>query len=109
METHNKMNPEMKKIIEQKINSSKVFLFMKGTPDDPQCGFSAQIVSILEELGITFKSFDVLSDENIRQGIKEYAHWPTIPQLYINGKFIGGCDIVRELAASGELMELIRK
>ncbi|MEK6939156.1 MAG: Grx4 family monothiol glutaredoxin [Nanoarchaeota archaeon] len=103
------MNPEMKKIIEQKINSSKVFLFMKGTPDDPQCGFSAQIVSILEELGITFKSFDVLSDENIRQGIKEYAHWPTIPQLYINGKFIGGCDIVRELAASGELMELIRK
>ena len=102
------MNPEMKKIIEQKINSSKVFLFMKGTPEDPQCGFSAQIVSILAELEIEFKSFDVLSDENIRQGIKEYANWPTIPQLYINGKFIGGCDIVRELAASGELVELIK-
>ncbi len=98
----------MKKIIEQKINSSKVFLFMKGTPDDPQCGFSAQIVSILAELEIEFKSFDILSDENIRQGIKEYANWPTIPQLYINGKFIGGCDIVRELAASGELVELVK-
>jgi len=102
------MNQEMKKIIEQKINSSKVFLFMKGTPDDPQCGFSAQIVSILAELEIEFKSFDILSDENIRQGIKEYANWPTIPQLYINGKFIGGCDIVRELAASGELVELVK-
>jgi len=98
----------MKKIIEEKINSCKVFLFMKGTPEDPQCGFSAQIVSIFEELGIEFKSFDVLSDENIRQGIKEYADWPTIPQLYINGKFIGGCDIVRELAASGELQGLVK-
>ena len=101
------MNPEMKKIIEEKINSSKVFVFMKGTPEDPQCGFSAQVVSILNDLGIEFTSFDVLSDENIRQAIKEYANWPTIPQLYINGKFIGGCDIVRELAASGELLELI--
>ena len=103
------MNPEMKQIIEQKINSAAVFLFMKGTPEDPQCGFSAQVVSILNELGIEFASFDVLSDENIRQAIKEYANWPTIPQLYINGKFIGGCDIVRELAASGELLELITK
>ena len=101
------MNPEMKKIIEEKINSAAVFLFMKGTPEDPQCGFSAQVVSILNDLGIEFDSFDVLSDENIRQGIKEYANWPTIPQLYIKGKFIGGCDIVRELAASGELQELI--
>ena len=101
------MNPEIKKIIEEKINSSKVFVFMKGTPEDPQCGFSAQVVSILNDLGIEFTSFDVLSDENIRQAIKEYANWPTIPQLYINGKFIGGCDIVRELAASGELLELI--
>ncbi len=109
METHNKMNQEMKKIIEEKINSTTVFLFMKGRPEDPQCGFSAQVVSILEDLGIEFKSFDVLSDENIRQGIKEYANWPTIPQLYINGKFIGGCDIVRELATSGELQELVVK
>ncbi len=82
---------------------------MKGAPEDPQCGFSAQVVSIFQELGIAFKSFDVLSDENIRRGIKEYANWPTIPQLYINRKFIGGCDIVRELAASGELQELIKK
>ena len=98
----------MKKIIEEKINSSKVFVFMKGTPEDPQCGFSAQVVSILNDLGIEFTSFDVLSDENIRQAIKEYANWPTIPQLYINGKFIGGCDIVRELAASGELQGLVK-
>ena len=97
----------MKKIIEEKINSATVFLFMKGTPEDPRCGFSAQVVSILQDLGIEFGSFDVLSDENIRQAIKEYANWPTIPQLYINGKFIGGCDIVRELAASGELLELV--
>ena len=103
------MNSEIKKIIEQKINSSTVFLFMKGTPEEPRCGFSAQVVSILNDLGIEFDSFDVLSDEQIRQAIKEYATWPTIPQLYINGKFIGGCDIVRELAASGELMELIVK
>ena len=80
---------------------------MKGTPEDPQCGFSAQVVSILNDLGIEFASFDVLSDENIRQAIKEYANWPTIPQLYINGKFIGGCDIVRELVASGELLEMV--
>jgi len=103
------VNSEIKKIIEQKINSSTVFLFMKGTPEEPRCGFSAQVVSILNDLGIEFDSFDVLSDEQIRQAIKEYANWPTIPQLYINGKFIGGCDIVRELAASGELMELIVK
>ena len=101
------MDPKIKKIIEEKINSSKVFLFIKGTPDQPRCGFSAQVVDTLQELGIKFNSFDVLSDENIRQGIKEYASWPTIPQIYINGKFIGGCDIVRELAASGELQELI--
>ena len=101
------MNPEIKQIIEERINSSKLFLFMKGTPEDPQCGFSAQVVSILNDLGIEFDSFDVLSDENIRQAIKEYANWPTIPQLYINGKFIGGCDIVRELVASGELLEMV--
>ncbi|HLD79756.1 MAG TPA: Grx4 family monothiol glutaredoxin [Candidatus Nanoarchaeia archaeon] len=103
------MNPEIKQIIEERINSSKLFLFMKGTPEDPQCGFSAQVVSILNDLGIEFASFDVLSDENIRQAIKEYANWPTIPQLYINGKFIGGCDIVRELVASGELQGLVAR
>jgi len=108
METHNKMNQEMKKIIEEKINSTTVFLFMKGRPEDPQCGFSAQVVSILEDLGIEFKSFDVLSDENIRQGIKEYANWPTIPQLYINGKFIGGCDILHELHERGELAPMLK-
>ena len=81
---------------------------MKGTPDQPQCGFSAQVVHTLYELKIKFASFDVLSDENMRQGIKEYANWPTIPQIYINGKFIGGCDIVMEMAASGELQKLVK-
>ena len=101
------MNQEMKKIIEEKINSSAVFLFMKGTPENPQCGFSAQVVQILDDLGIEFGSFDILSDESIRQGIKEYANWPTIPQLYINGKFVGGCDIIVELAGKGELQKLV--
>ena len=80
---------------------------MKGTPDNPQCGFSAQVVHILKEQNIPFKSFDIFENETIRQGIKEYANWPTIPQLYIGGKFIGGCDIVTELAESGELKKLV--
>ncbi len=103
------METEVKKRIEHLIKESKVFLFMKGTPNNPQCGFSAQIVSILNENKVVFKSFNVFDDETIRQGIKEYSNWPTIPQLYIDGKFIGGCDIVTELAASGELNKLSKK
>ena len=93
--------------IKDLIDSSKVFLFMKGTPEEPQCGFSMQVSNTLRKLNIEFKSFDVLSDESVRQGIKEYANWPTIPQLYINGKFIGGCDIVMQMVEQGELQKLV--
>jgi len=101
------MDDQIKHKIENFVQPHKVFLFMKGTPEAPQCGFSAQIVEILTELGIDFKSFNVLADDAIREGVKEYANWPTIPQLYINGKFIGGSDIVAEIAAKGELKGLV--
>lgn len=100
------MDSHLKQKIENLIKSHKVFLFMKGTPDEPQCGFSAQVAQILQDHTISFKSFNVFEDESLREGIKEYAHWPTIPQLYINGKFIGGCDIVTALAEKGELQKL---
>lgn len=100
------MDEQLKQKIENLIQSSKVFLFMKGTPEFPQCGFSARVVQILQELDIKFSSFNILSDESVRQGVKDYANWPTIPQLYINSKFIGGCDIITELAQSGELRKL---
>lgn len=80
---------------------------MKGTPDAPQCGFSMRVVGLLKSLCVDFGSFDILTDEDIRQGIKEYAQWPTLPQLYIGGKFIGGCDITEQLYASGELQKLL--
>ncbi|MBS3123537.1 Grx4 family monothiol glutaredoxin [Candidatus Woesearchaeota archaeon] len=101
------MDPVLKQRIEELINSSPVFLFMKGTPQMPQCGFSAQVIEILNEQNIKFKSFNVFEDESIRQGVKEYANWPTIPQIYVKGKFIGGCDILTDLAQSGELKKLI--
>ncbi len=85
------------------INSNKIFLFMKGSPEMPQCGFSNKVVEILQEKGVQFSHFDILSDEHMRQAVKEYANWPTYPQLWVNGKLIGGCDIVMQLAQSGEL------
>jgi monothiol glutaredoxin len=85
------------------VASGDVVLFMKGTPVFPQCGFSAAVVQILSELGVKFKAVDVLKDADIRQGIKEYSNWPTIPQLYVKGEFVGGCDIIREMHESGEL------
>ncbi|MCB1173002.1 MAG: Grx4 family monothiol glutaredoxin [Leptospiraceae bacterium] len=97
------MNEQLKNEIEAKIKSSRVFLFMKGIPARPMCGFSAGVVQALHQAGATYDSFDVLSDENVRQGIKEYANWPTIPQLYIDGEFIGGHDIVMQMLQSGEL------
>lgn len=103
------MNETLKKKIETLINSAPVFLFMKGTPDEPQCGFSAKVVEILQESDVTFSSFDIFSDEEMRQGVKEYSNWPTYPQLYIKGKLIGGCDIVVEMAQSGELKEVLGK
>ena len=94
---------EIKNRIQELLNKNPVMLFMKGSPDAPLCGFSARVSQILKFMQVSFHSFDVLSDENIRNGIKEYAQWPTIPQLYIKGEFIGGCDIVQEQFENGEL------
>ena len=93
--------------IENLITSSPIFLFMKGTPEIPQCGFSANVVGILNSFGTPFKSFDILTDEDIRQGMKEYSKWPTFPQLYVKGKFIGGNDIITELYEEGELKPIL--
>jgi len=94
--------------IKQDIADNTVVLFMKGTPVFPQCGFSAAVVQILTHLGVKFKGVDVLTDPEIRQGIKEFSSWPTIPQLYVKGEFVGGCDIVREMFESGELGEFLQ-
>ena len=95
--------------IRQQVTETPVVLFMKGTPVFPQCGFSAAVVQILSHMGIKFKGIDVLSDPSIRQGIKEFSSWPTIPQLYVKGEFIGGCDIVREMFETGELEQLFKE
>ena len=89
--------------IKQDVSANPVVLFMKGTPVFPQCGFSAAVVQILTHLGVKFKGIDVLTDPEIRQGIKEFSSWPTIPQLYVKGEFVGGCDIIREMFQEGEL------
>jgi monothiol glutaredoxin len=89
--------------IAKDVADNEVLLFMKGTPVFPQCGFSAAVVHILSELGVKFKAVDVLKDAEIRQGIKEFSNWPTIPQLYVKGEFVGGCDIVKEMFEQGEL------
>jgi len=93
--------------IDQLVKSNRIVLFMKGTPEFPQCGFSQQVAAILNHLDCEFVAINVLLDDEVRQGIKEYANWPTIPQLYINGAFTGGCDIVREMYESGELQPLV--
>jgi monothiol glutaredoxin len=90
--------------IKKEITENPVVLFMKGTPQFPMCGFSGQVVQILDYIGAPYKGVNVLDDPELRQGIKEYANWPTIPQLYIKGEFVGGCDIVREMFQSGELV-----
>ena len=92
--------------IRQQITDTPVVLFMKGTPVFPQCGFSAAVVQILSHLGVKFKGVDVLADPSVRQGVKEFSNWPTVPQLYVQGEFVGGCDIVREMAEAGELETL---
>jgi len=89
--------------IQKEVDDNDVVLFMKGTPLFPQCGFSAAVVDVLERVGIEYSSHDVLQDPELRQGIKEFSNWPTIPQVYVKGEFIGGCDIVREMFANGEL------
>ena len=93
--------------IRQDITENQVVLYMKGTPVFPQCGFSAAVVQILSHVGVKFKGIDVLADPSLRQGIKEFSEWPTVPQLYIKGEFIGGSDIVREMFETGELQQLL--
>jgi len=90
------------------ISADDVYLFMKGVPEAPQCGFSMAVANILKILNVNFKSFNVLEDEEIRSGIKTYSDWPTIPQLYVKGEFIGGCDIIKEMYEKGELKELLQ-
>lgn len=103
------MDEKIKKKIKSKIQSSDIHLFMKGTPLFPQCGFSSTVVQILTYLEVSFTSTDVLEDEQMRDAIKEYSNWPTIPQLYIKGNFMGGCDIIKEMFESGELKEEFSK
>lgn len=94
--------------INELVNSESIVLFMKGNKLTPRCGFSMTASSLLQNLGVNFKAVDVLLDETVRQGIKEYSGWPTIPQLYVNGEFIGGCDIMKEMYESGELETLVK-
>ena len=101
------MSQSIQDRIASDIASQDVVLFMKGTPVFPQCGFSAQVVQILTQMGVKFKGVDVLADPEIRQGIKEFSNWPTIPQLYVKGEFVGGCDIIREMYEAGELQTLL--
>lgn len=96
-------------IIDNEVKNNDVVLFMKGTPGFPQCGFSGQVVQILDYLGVNYKGVNVLASDELRQGIKEYSSWPTIPQLYVKGEFVGGCDIVREMFQSKELQALFNE
>ena len=93
--------------IQQEIDETPVVLFMKGTPVFPQCGFSGAVVHVLTQLGVKFKGIDVLTDPELREGVKQFTNWPTIPQLYVKGEFVGGADIVREMYQSGELQQLL--
>ena len=98
---------DVNEFIDGEVKSNNVVLFMKGTPDFPQCGFSGQVVQILNYLGFEYKGVNVLADDDLRQGIKDYTNWPTVPQLYVKGEFVGGCDIVREMFQAGELQTLL--
>lgn len=95
-------------MIDQEVKSNDVVLFMKGTPDFPLCGFSGRVAAILAKIGVPYKGINVLENDEIRQGIKDYSNWPTIPQLYIKGEFVGGCDIATEMFQSGELEKLLK-
>ena len=98
---------EIKKKIETLINDNDVCLFMKGTPEEPQCGFSMAVSNLLKHLNVNFKGINVLEDENLRQGIKDFSDWPTIPQLYVKGEFIGGADIVKEMVEDGSILDTL--
>ena len=101
------MDQQIKDLIKGEIENNEVLLFMKGTPDTPQCGFSMAISNMLKILNVNFKGINVLENENLRQGIKEFSDWPTIPQLYIKKEFVGGSDIVKEMNENGELIKLL--
>ncbi|HEV7995024.1 MAG TPA: Grx4 family monothiol glutaredoxin [Stellaceae bacterium] len=103
------MDSTVQERIRNEIAETPVVLFMKGSPVFPQCGFSAAVVQILSHLGVKFKGVDVLADPQIRQGIKEFSSWPTIPQLYVKGEFVGGCDIIREMYETGELQQVLEQ
>ena len=103
------MDEQTKNTIQNHIDNNEVCLFMKGTPDEPQCGFSMAVSNVLKHLKTNFHGINVLEDEKLRQGIKEFSDWPTIPQLYIKGEFIGGCDIVKEMFEKGELKNLLEE
>ena len=100
---------QVKERIEADLKSNDVVLYMKGTPVFPQCGFSAAVVQVLTHVGVKFKGINILEDAELRQGIKDYANWPTIPQLYVKGEFLGGCDITREMFQSGELVAMLQE
>ena len=98
----------VKNEIKELVDKNNICLFMKGTPESPQCGFSMAVSNMLKHLNVNFKSVNVLENESLRQGIKDFSDWPTIPQLYVKGEFVGGCDIVKEMFEKGELKELLK-
>ena len=100
---------DVKTAIDETVKANDVVLFMKGTKEMPQCGFSSRVAGVLNYMGVTFQDVNVLADQDIRQGIKDYSDWPTIPQLYVKGEFVGGCDIITEMTLSGELDQLFEK
>ena len=100
---------DVKENIQRFIEQNEICLFMKGTPDSPQCGFSMAVSNILKHLNVKFKGVNVLEDQNLRQGIKDFSDWPTIPQLYVKGEFIGGCDIIKDMFESGELKKVFEE
>ena len=103
------MDQQVKDLINEKINNNDVCLFMKGTPDAPQCGFSMAVSNVLKILEVNFKGINVLENEQLRHGIKEFSEWPTIPQLYIKKEFVGGCDIIKEMYENGELKKILEE
>ncbi|MBD2152016.1 Grx4 family monothiol glutaredoxin [Pseudanabaena sp. FACHB-1277] len=102
------LSPILQTKIESQIKSNKIMLYIKGTPQQPQCGFSAAVVQIFDSLGQPYESVNILEDQELRQGMKEYSSWPTFPQIYIDGEFVGGCDIVKELNNRGELAPMVQ-
>ena len=99
----------IEQFIDNEVKRNDVVVFMKGTPQFPMCGFSGQVVQILDYIGVPYKGINVLESDDLRQGIKAYAQWPTIPQLYVKGEFVGGCDIIREMYSTGELHQLLKE